>query len=173
MKTPNSVAQKIRILHKTNKKKYFSYRMPAFWKPCSCICTEYLAGPPCGMNFWHRGNHKAWQQNEAQSAQKFPGTRLRWLKHSGSTPADSVTPQIITNHETFHWISVWILYLSSLPPPWTLIFHMKCKFYFHLPLSWQSASSFSPYGTWKYQSTSCPLLLTSFMETLVSFSSRT
>lgn len=43
MKTPNSVSQKIGILHKISLKKiYFNTEISAFLKVCSCICTRYL-----------------------------------------------------------------------------------------------------------------------------------
>ncbi len=46
MKTQNSVSQKIRILHKINKKRIFYTEMSGFWKVCSFLCTQYLVGPP-------------------------------------------------------------------------------------------------------------------------------
>ncbi len=44
MKTQNSVSQKIRILHKINKKFFFFTKNVR--KVCSFLCTQYLDGPP-------------------------------------------------------------------------------------------------------------------------------
>ncbi len=46
MKTHNLVSQKIRILHKINKKRIFKKDMSSFWKVCSFLCTQYLVGAP-------------------------------------------------------------------------------------------------------------------------------
>ncbi len=45
MKTPNAVSQKIRILHKINKKGHFKQKCQASEKYVN-LCTEYLVGPP-------------------------------------------------------------------------------------------------------------------------------
>ncbi len=44
MKTQNSVSQKIRILHKINKKAYFKQKCQAS-ENCSFLCTQYLVEP--------------------------------------------------------------------------------------------------------------------------------
>ncbi len=93
---------------------------------------------PSPAGKWNQHLHKACQQKEAWSAQKFPGRWLHWLWTSENTvdqhqqmtwqPKSSLT--VVTSHWTSSNMDSVPLHSSSRL--WDLDFQMKCKIYFHL-----------------------------------------
>ncbi len=89
----------------------------SFWYLWQCVQVPSPAGK------WNHHLHKACQQKEAWSALKYPEDVFR--KHSGSTPADDMAAQIITDCGNYtldfkqHGFCVSPLFLQTLGPWFT------------------------------------------------------